>query len=153
MVASKPVTTRVIMAPVAVTEAGELAAHCHSGCIACRSLDRGGLGLRFESLPDGSVSSTFACDPTYQGYPDRLHGGIVATLLDAAMTHCLFAHGVHAVTARLNIRFRHPVEIDARADVQAWVTRNASPLYETQAELCQNGRVCVIADAKFYKPA
>lgn len=141
------------MVPVAVTDADKLVAQCHPGCIACRSRDRGGLGLRFESLSDGSVSATFACDATYQSYPDRLHGGIVATLLDAAMTHCLFARGVNAVTARLNIRFRHPVEIDARASVRAWVTRDASPLYEMKAELRQDDRVCAVADAKFYKPA
>jgi acyl-coenzyme A thioesterase PaaI-like protein len=82
-----------------------------------------------------------------------MHGGVVATLLDAAMTHCLFAQGVQAVTARLSIRFRHPVRVGTQADVRAWLTRSASPLYEMRAELRQDERVCAAADAKFYQPA
>jgi acyl-coenzyme A thioesterase PaaI-like protein len=50
--------------------------------MACGS---GGLGLHFDAQPDGSVEGVFDCASAYQGYQDRLHGGVVATLADAAM--------------------------------------------------------------------
>ena len=65
--------------------------YCHPSCVVCGTRNAGGLGLRFREEADGSVVASFPCDSQYQGYPDRLHGGVVSMLLDAAMTHCLFA--------------------------------------------------------------
>ena len=118
----------------------------HAGCMACGSQ---GLGLQFELQSDGSVQSTFDCAPTYQGYQDRLHGGVVATLADAAMTHCLFSRGIAAFTAKLEITFRHPVMIGRQALVRAWLERETGVLYELRAEVFQTGRVCATARGLF----
>ena len=72
-------------------------------------------------------------------------------LLDAAMTNCLFARGIQAVTGRLNVRFRHPVKLRANAVIHAWLIENHAPLYLLKAELAQEGRVCALADAKFFQ--
>ncbi|MCA9729716.1 MAG: hypothetical protein KC729_18685, partial [Candidatus Eisenbacteria bacterium] len=80
------------------------ASTCHPDCIACRPRSLRGLGLVFRLAPDGSAIARFPCDPGFQGYPDRLHGGIIATLLDAAMTHRLFASKIRAYTARMDLR-------------------------------------------------
>lgn len=122
---------------------------CHPACVACRSCERGGLGLQFESRPDGSVVAGFPCHPYYQGYPDRLHGGVIATLLDAAMTHWLFSRGIRGYTGRLSVRFRHPVTTGQPAVVRAWLVRQAAPLYMLEAELTQGDRLCAAAAAKF----
>ena len=123
---------------------------CHPACIVCGERSSSGLGLHFEQEPDGSVVGHFACNANYQGYPDRLHGGVAAMLLDAAMTNCLFAHRIQAVTARLNIRFRHPVKLGVDAVVRAKLTDQIPPLYVLNAELLQNDRTCALADGKFY---
>ena len=108
-----------------------------------------GLGLRFDPQPDGSVEGVFDCAPVYQGYQDRLHGGVVATLADAAMTHCLFARGIAAFTAKLEITFRHPVRVGREARVRAWLECETGVLYELRAELRQAGRVCATAHGLF----
>jgi uncharacterized protein (TIGR00369 family) len=144
------VKTSATTASASAASSAGVGAACHPACIACRDRSRGGLGLRFEPQPDDSVLTVFACDAQYQGYPDRLHGGIIATLLDAAMTHCLFAHGVRGMTARLNIRYRHPVAVGQEALVQAWLVRQSSPLYVLTAEVRQAGRLCAVAEAKFF---
>lgn len=123
---------------------------CQPDCIAARPRAEGGLGLRFRLLGDGSVQAEFGCEPAFQGYADRLHGGVVATLLDAAMSNCLFARRVRGMTARLNIRFRDQIEIGKPAEVQAWVTRVEPPLFELRAEVRQDGEVRALADAKFH---
>lgn len=127
----------------------DFARRCHPACFACRDRALGGLGLRFESLEDGSVAADFACDQEYQSYPDRLHGGVVALLLDAAMTHCLFAMGLHGVTARMSLRFHSSAEIGARATIRAHLVRTAHNMYILEAEMLQGDVVRASAEARF----
>jgi acyl-coenzyme A thioesterase PaaI-like protein len=122
---------------------------CHPECIACRAAEEGGLGLSFTPQLDGSVVADYACDPGHQGYPDRLHGGIIALLMDAAMTHCLFAQGLRGVTARLAIRYAHPVELDVPATVHAAVVRARGMLRELEASIQQGEIVRATASGCF----
>jgi acyl-coenzyme A thioesterase PaaI-like protein len=127
----------------------EAVAHVlHPACFACRERERGGLGLRFREEPDGSVAADFDCPPQYQGYPDRLHGGIVAMLLDSAMTHCLFARGIRGVTARLTVRFVAPVEIGAPAVIRA-IPGDVIHPHKLRAEIVQGRTLRATAEAVF----
>lgn len=49
--------------------------------------------------------ATFSGNPGLQEYEGQLHGRVISSLLDAAMTHCLFHHGIEAVTGELYVRF------------------------------------------------
>lgn len=77
----------------------------------CGSLDNNPdtVNLMFSEYPDGSVCADYTADHRHQGYTGLLHGGMTSTLLDAAMTHCLFMQGVQALTAELTVRFISPV--------------------------------------------
>lgn len=123
--------------------------HCHGACIACRPREQGGLGLHFSEGADGSVEGVFPCAAYYQSYEGRLHGGVIATLLDAAMTHCLFAHGVSGVTAKLEIQFRHPVEVGVDATVRARLVSESPLLYVLEGKVLQNGRVRAVGKGIF----
>jgi acyl-coenzyme A thioesterase PaaI-like protein len=122
---------------------------CHPACIVCASRDEGGLGVRFRKQPDGSVVGIFDCEERFQGYPDRLHGGVVALLLDAAMTHCLFHNGIVGVTGRLQVSFRGPVDLGRRAQLHARIESHVKKLYRLKAELVQDARAKATAEAKF----
>jgi uncharacterized protein (TIGR00369 family) len=100
-------------------------------------------------MPDGSVQADFDCGDLLEGYPHTLHGGIIASLLDGAMTNCLFAHGLVAVTAELTIRFLRPVVTNQAATVQAWLQRSRRTLHRLEAELRQNGQLMAMATGKF----
>jgi uncharacterized protein (TIGR00369 family) len=125
----------------------------HHGCVVCCPSNARGLGLDFRVADDGAVEASFACDKVFQGYPATLHGGIISTLLDGAMTNCMFAHGYVAVTAELTVRFRHPVATDNPATVRAWVSSSRQPVHELAAELVQNGQIKATAKAKFMEKA
>jgi acyl-coenzyme A thioesterase PaaI-like protein len=125
----------------------------HPSCYVCGSANGHGLGLEFRLSECGGVEAVFACHTVFEGYPDMLHGGIICTLLDGAMTNCLFAHGVTAVTAELKVRFRHPVVTRRPARVRAWLTATLRPLHELAAELVQNERIVATAKAKFVEKA
>ena len=98
---------------------------------------------------DGVVEAAFACQGVFEGYPATLHGGIICTLLDGAMTNCLFAHGHAAVTAELKVRFRHPVLTERPARVRAWIASSLRPLHELAAELVQEEQVMATAHGRF----
>jgi uncharacterized protein (TIGR00369 family) len=125
----------------------------HPGCVVCCPSNEHGLGLTFCIVDDGIVEASFSCDNVFHGYRATLHGGVISTLLDGAMTNCLFAHGYTAVTAELNVRFRHPVDTDHPAPVRAWITSSRQPVHELNAELIQGGQVKATGKAKFLEKA
>lgn len=65
----------------------------HSRCLLCGHENPLSLGLCFRPIDKGSILAEFRPIPVLQGYDGVMHGGIVAALLDAAMTHCLFHRG------------------------------------------------------------
>jgi uncharacterized protein (TIGR00369 family) len=117
----------------------------------CGKLNPIGFKLAFHARDDGSVHAVFSCERPLQSYPETLHGGVIAALLDSAMTNCLFSRGVVAVTAELTVRFLSPVLIDHPAEVTAFITRARGPLYVLQAELRQGKTLTARAQATFVK--
>ena len=91
----------------------------HPFCFVCSASNPMGLALRYTAAPDGSVSATFLGNPALEGYAGLLHGGVVAALADGAMTNCLFAQGIQALTAALHVRYRSPV-LATEALTDAW---------------------------------
>jgi acyl-coenzyme A thioesterase PaaI-like protein len=126
-----------------------LHAATHPHCIVCGADNPRGLHLDFRPAADSSVEATFDCARAFEGYSYRIHGGVIAAMLDGAMTNCLFAHGRVAVTAELTLRYRHPVTVDRPVTVRAWIRESSHNLHRMQAELAQGGRVLVTATANF----
>jgi uncharacterized protein (TIGR00369 family) len=109
------------------------------------------LHLSFEKMADEAVVVKFTTQPKYQGYDNQLHGGIIASLMDAAMTHCLFHHGISAVTADLRVRYLHPVSCNSTVEFRAWLFFSCPPLYHLKAETTLNGVFMVQADGKLMR--
>lgn len=80
-----------------------------------------------------------------------MHGGMIATLLDAAMTHCLFHHQIEAMTADLQIRYLEPVPCAGTIDITARLTGQRRQIYELSAKLCVAGQVKARANARFMR--
>jgi acyl-coenzyme A thioesterase PaaI-like protein len=121
----------------------------HPHCVSCSGDNESGLALEFRLRDDNGVEAEFQCEHAYQGYAGFLHGGIASLLLDSAMTNCLFAHQITAVTARLIVRYLLPVKIHQPVTVRAWIREYEPPLYVLEAELSQDGKAVVRASAKF----
>jgi len=127
----------------------ELRAQAHSNCAVCSPSNRRSLCLRFTASGDGTVQAYFDCDESFEGYTGMLHGGVIASLLDGAMTNCMFAHGVAAMTGELTVRFRHPVIVNRLATLRAWIERSSPPRHLLSAEIVQDGQVKATASGKF----
>ena len=121
----------------------------HPNCIVCSPHHRCGFRLEFVLSDDGSVQAKFDCSKLHEGYPGLLHGGVISSLLDGAMTNCLFAHGQQGITGELKVRFRHPIATDRVAIVRAWIDRSIPPFHVLQAEIIQDEWVKAKATGKF----
>ncbi|MBK6735220.1 MAG: PaaI family thioesterase [bacterium] len=121
----------------------------HAGCLVCGAGNLSGLQLQFRTADDGCVTAPFVGNPALEGYPGLLHGGIICALVDGAMTNCLFARGVTAVTAELTVRYLEGVQIARPVEISAWCLRARGHLFVLQAEIRQDSRVVVRAAGKF----
>jgi len=123
----------------------------HAQCLLCGSEHPQGFGLFFSTYADGHVEAVFFCESRYQGYTGYLHGGIISSLLDSAMTNCLFAQGHAAMTGELKVRFLKPVVVNRNALVSARLVKSYSMLFNMEAELRQNKELMARAKGKFMK--
>lgn len=120
----------------------------HQRCFAC-GRDGSGLKLDFTTDAEGGVTAEWDCLDEYAGYPGIVHGGIIATLLDSAMTNCLMLQGIAAYTAELHVRYRAHLAVGSSSVVAARLTRLRPPLCYLTAEVVQQGRLIATAAAKF----
>lgn len=65
------------------------------------------------------------------------------------MTNCLFAAGIKAVTARLEIRYLQPVEVDCEVELFAELVRSKMGTHYLEGSLSQKSEVRVLALAAF----
>jgi acyl-coenzyme A thioesterase PaaI-like protein len=91
----------------------------HPFCFVCSGSNPMGLALRYEPEPDGSVSAKFLGHSALEGYSGLLHGGVIAAMLDGAMTNCLFARGIRGLTAELKVRYHESVTASEEVFLQA----------------------------------
>ncbi len=120
-------------------------------CYACGNANEHGLHMRFRLEGERTI-----CDyeplPFQQGYPGRMHGGVVSAMLDEAMGYAVYHAREWGATARLNIRFRQPVPMDRMLRAEAWIVKNRGRLIELRAELkSPDGVVLAEADGTFMK--
>ncbi len=121
----------------------------HRYCLLCGDLNPKSLRLQFLVKEKGGVRAVFYAHQLYQGYNGMLHGGVIASLLDEAMTHCLFDRGIQAVTADLQVRYMHAVPCHQFIEVQAELIDQRSPLFRLRSELLLDECVLARGYAKF----
>jgi uncharacterized protein (TIGR00369 family) len=78
-------------------------------CFGCGQANEAGMHLEFLLAEDGSVVSLATIPDSFEGPPGYLHGGIIATLLDEAMSKAVRAQGIVAMTRNLEVDYARPV--------------------------------------------
>ena len=101
-------------------------------CFACGKDNPIGLKLKFIENDD-SYTTTFTGGLEHQSYDGIMHGGLVSTLLDEVMARYINIKGFNAVTARLEVRYRHPTPIHQPLNVTANIVSQRGKLYELKS--------------------
>jgi len=131
-------------------EQGE--ANPHGNCFACGSNNGLGLGLKFYKDKDNTVFGSFFADPKFEGYSGIIHGGIIATLLDSAMTHCLLLQDIPALTGRLSIKYSAPIQTGTVVKLEARIVHQFHEMFMLEGKAWVDGKRVASAEAKYVKP-
>jgi uncharacterized protein (TIGR00369 family) len=115
-------------------------------CFGCGLANPAGLKLEFSKSAEGAVVSNAIVSDQYEGPPGYLHGGIIATLLDEAMSKANRAQGVTAMTRQMQVEYLRPVPSGAAIRIEGRVTRSEGRKHWTEA-LIQNADGVILAHA------
>jgi uncharacterized protein (TIGR00369 family) len=93
-------------------------------CFGCGPANSLGLHLDFFLAPDGAVECCAIVSDLYEGPPGYLHGGIIATLLDEAMSKAVRASGKTAMTRKMEVEYLRPVPSGAEIRIEGRLLRS-----------------------------
>lgn len=124
-------------------------------CFVCGESNPAGVHVRFYQQEDGSVLARFTGCNHHQGYPGRMHGGIITAVMDETMGRAImtrYGDNIWGVTAELSVRFRKPVPLNVELTAVGRITEEKTRLFEGVGELyLPDGSVAVEASGKFVK--
>jgi len=97
-------------------------------CFACGLANAFGLRLRFVQVAANRVVAYTKIPRRFQGYPGIVHGGVLASILDEAVTRAGMGTDPttsrFTYTARLTLRYRRPVPVETLLRVEGWVRKD-----------------------------
>lgn len=105
-------------------------------CFGCGRHNPIGMHLVFERDEEGDgVIAWYVPRAEDQGFPNVMHGGLLALLLDEAMGWAMYADHIFAVTAKMETRYRRTVGVDAPIAARARVVRQRGRRIEIEASI------------------
>ncbi len=116
-------------------------------CFGCGPANQNGLRLEFLLADDGSVVSLPVVPSAFDGHPGYLHGGIIATLLDEAMSKAVRAKANPSMTRKLEVDYLRPVPSGAPLRIEGRVVRNEPRKHWAEARIA-NEKGIVLAEGK-----
>jgi acyl-coenzyme A thioesterase PaaI-like protein len=148
-------------------------------CFICGVKNIGGVHVNFYEVPaaatgtgdgdgngngDGAgaiggqeVLARFTGQDMHQGYPGRMHGGIITGILDETIGRAInIGEGEQpmswGVTAELTVRFRKPVPLGVELTARGRITRDIHHVFEGTGEIyLPDGTVAASAHGKWVR--
>ncbi|HEY7347686.1 MAG TPA: PaaI family thioesterase [Ktedonobacterales bacterium] len=111
---------------------------------------RNASGMRVEFRREGEcILADFLPEEAFQGFPGVVHGGVLASLLDEALSRTALLHGEWVMTGRLEIRYRQPAVVGQLLRVSAEIEqRRARMVIARGAIALAADPAVVIAEAR-----
>jgi uncharacterized protein (TIGR00369 family) len=105
-------------------------------CFGCGQANPGGLQLRFVCSPSGdSYLCEFELGAQFGGPPGHVHGGIIATILDEAMSKANKLRSKVALTRRMEVEYLRPVPLGQPLVAEGRISRVRGRALYNRAEL------------------
>ena len=119
-------------------------------CFGCGLENPTGLRLKFFVDADKNVVCHLRLARRFAGPPGHAHGGIIATLLDEAMSKSNRARGILAMTRHLEVQYLRPVPLGQPLTLTARQLERTGRRNHIEAQLADaSGQVLATAKAVF----
>jgi acyl-coenzyme A thioesterase PaaI-like protein len=117
-------------------------------CFGCGGLNPHGLHLVFYQLDDGEgVWAPWTPEQVHEGYTGMVHGGIISAILDEVMAWSLYQRDIWAVTAKITVAFRKPVEVGVPTRALGRIEADRGRMLELAADLRREADDMLLASA------
>lgn len=117
-------------------------------CFVCGRSNPAGLHLSFDlDLSTHTVTTVFRPSRIHQGWKNRLHGGILSTILDEVMVNAAYLADMPAVTAEMTVRFRAPTDTKQKLIIRGTIKEIRGKFLRAEGDCRTEDGVCV-AEAK-----
>jgi len=117
-----------------VAEDGRRYAFADHNCFACGAENPIGMRLHIE-IGEGTARASWQAGNDYVGWSDKVHGGIIATLLDEVMAWAPSSYDSWAVTAEMSVRYRSPANPGELLTATGRVAERRRRIYEVIGEI------------------
>jgi uncharacterized protein (TIGR00369 family) len=132
-----------------VARDGRRYAFADHNCFGCGPQNPIGMGLHIE-LGEGTARAAWTAGPDFVGWSDRVHGGIIATLLDEVMAWAPSSFDSWAVTAEMTIRYRSPAMPGEELVAEARVVERRRRIFQVTGEVtAPDGRLIAEASGRY----
>jgi uncharacterized protein (TIGR00369 family) len=91
-----------------------------NGCFGCGDDNDAGLHLQFFVDDEQRILCRVRLARQFQGPPGHAHGGIIATLLDEAMSKANRHRNITAMTRHMSIDYLRPVPLESDLVLEGW---------------------------------
>lgn len=109
----------------------------YSWCFACGKENEHGLHMRFE-IDEDKCTAYFTPRKEHQSYTGRMHGGLVAVLLDEVTGNYLYCkEGKPSYTAKIEIRYRQPLTIGEEVVCTGYEVKRKGRMVEMAGKICK----------------
>lgn len=106
-------------------------------CIVCGKDNPNGIHASFYEMEDQSLIALFRYKFHHQSYPERVHGGMIAAMLDESIGRAIWIHkpGAYGCTLKLNIEYHKGVPYDTPLKCVAKITHIDRICFKGEAEI------------------
>lgn len=111
-------------------------------CFACGMDNLDGLRVRW-TVDENSMRGSFVPEKKFQGWAGIVHGGILATLLDEAMTRLAVVLSGGAVTAEMTVRYSTPARIGQLLMIKGELVKDSKKLMELKSSIIDEEGVLI----------
>ena len=116
-------------------------------CFGCGPANPIGLHLEFFTTEHSSVLCVPEIPASFEGNAGYLHGGIIATLLDEAMSKSVRMCGYTCMTRHMEVDYQRPVPSSTPIRIEGRMTRSEGRKHWTEAKI-MNTHGTVLAQGK-----
>jgi acyl-coenzyme A thioesterase PaaI-like protein len=125
-----------------------------SSCFVCGLDNDFSLKAHFYNLENNKVAAYVYPNDKYQSYPQRMHGGIITSILDEVAGRAVQAMepNTWGVTAKIDVRFIKPVSLDQTLIAVGSICGKISHLFIGESYLTTlGGTILARAKATFFR--